>query len=188
MTTEISTLLAAAAARTLPVVRGTRDDQLSATTPCAEFQVRDLLNHLCQVVVNFQALAARQPADFSSTPDVLTDGWRDRFATETDKLIEAWSDPAALEGVSPGMGMPQPMVGNMVLVDLVVHGWDLAMATGQDYDPDPATVATLLPFVEFLAPQGRQMGVFADEVPPPPGADDFTRLLALAGRRVPAPA
>ena len=188
MTTEISTLLARAAARTLPIVRGTRDDQLAAATPCAEFQVRDLLNHLYQVVVNFQTLATRQPADFSTTPDVLTDGWRDRFAAETDRLIEAWSDPAALEGVSPSMGMPQPMVGNLVLVDLVVHGWDLAQGTGQSYEPDPATVRALLPFVEMLAPQGRQFGVFGEEVPAPAGADDFTRLLAIAGRRVPAPA
>ena len=186
MTTEISTLLAAAAERTLPVVRGIRDDQLGGPTPCAEFQVRDLLNHLHQVVVNFQVLAAREQPDFSTTPDVLTGDWRARFAEETDRLVEAWSDPAALEGVSPGMGMPQALVGNLALVDLTVHGWDLAQATGQAYEPVPAAVTALLPFAEQMAPQARRMGVFGDEAPPPSGAGDFARLLGVTGRRAPA--
>ncbi|MGK5684435.1 TIGR03086 family metal-binding protein [Actinoplanes sp. URMC 104] len=182
MTTEISTLMAAAAERTVPVVRGIRDDQLGEETPCAEFRVRDLLNHLFQVVVNFQALARREQPDFSTTPDVLTDGWRDRFADETQRLVAAWSDPAALEGVSPGMGLPQPVVGNLVLVDLTVHGWDLATATGQPYRPDDAAVKILLPVIEQLAPNGRKMGVFGAEVEAAADADDFVRLLAISGR------
>ncbi|XVV14753.1 TIGR03086 family metal-binding protein [Actinoplanes sp. CA-131856] len=182
MTTEISTLLAAAADRTLPVIREVRDGQLDEPTPCAEFRVRDLLNHLFQVVVNFQALAVREQPDFSTTPDVLTGDWRQRFADETATLIEAWSDPAALEGNSPGMGLPQAVVGNLVLVDLTVHGWDLAQATGQSYEPDPAAVKVLAPVIAQMAPQGRKMGVFGDEVAPPEGASDFVRLLAVSGR------
>ncbi|MEU8821031.1 TIGR03086 family metal-binding protein [Actinoplanes sp. NPDC048796] len=182
MTTEISTLLAAAAERTLPVIREVRDDQLDEPTPCAEFRVRDLLNHLFQVVVNFQALAVREQPDFSTTPDVITGDWRRRFTDETATLIKAWSDPAALEGNSPGMGLPQPVVGNLVLVDLTVHGWDLAQATGQSYEPDPAAVKVLSPVIAQMAPQARQMGVFEDEVPVPEGASDFVRLLAISGR------
>ncbi|GAA0465181.1 TIGR03086 family protein [Paractinoplanes deccanensis] len=175
-------MLAAAAERTLPVIRAVRDDQLGLDTPCAEFRVRDLLNHLFQVVVNFQALAVREQPDFSTTPDVLTGDWRQRFADETATLIKAWSDPAALEGVSPGMGLPQAVVGNLVLVDLVVHGWDLAQATGQSYEPDPATVTALAPIIEQMAPQGRQMGVFGAEVAAREDATDFERMLAVSGR------
>lgn len=182
MATKISELLAATVPGTLPVIRGVDDAQLDAPTPCAEYTVRDLLNHLFQVVVNFQALAARQPADFSSTPDRVTPGWRDRFTDETARLIEAWADPAALEGVSPGMGLPQPVVGGMVLLDLTVHAWDLARASGQEFTPDPAAVGELSALAEQLAPQARQMGVFGEAVPVPPDAGDFDRLLGLTGR------
>jgi uncharacterized protein (TIGR03086 family) len=182
MTTEISTLLAAAAERTVPIVRGVRDDQLDDPTPCDKFQVRELLDHLFQVVVAFQGAARREPLDMSSTLDFPVEGWRDRFAAETERMIAAWSDPAALEGVSPGMGMPQPLVGNLALVDLTVHGWDLATATGQPYRPADAAVDHLYPFIEQMAPTGRQMGVFGDEVPAPEDAGLFERLLAVSGR------
>src|SRR3982751_6047582 len=126
MTTRISDLMTAAAERTVPVVRGIDDRQLSDPTPCAEFQVRDLVNHLFQVVVNFQALATKQGADFDAKPDFLSGDWRNRFADETRKLVDAWADPAAIEGTSPRMGLPQAAVANLVLVDLTVHGWDIS--------------------------------------------------------------
>ncbi|MFC4068410.1 maleylpyruvate isomerase N-terminal domain-containing protein [Actinoplanes subglobosus] len=62
------------------LVAGVRDEQLSQATPCAEFQVRDLLNHLFQVVRNFQLVAARREVDWSVTPQALTGGWREGFA------------------------------------------------------------------------------------------------------------
>jgi uncharacterized protein (TIGR03086 family) len=185
MTTRTSELLTAAAERTIPVVSGIDDKQLLDATPCTDFTVSDLVNHLFQVVVNFQALAAKQAADFATTPDFVHGDWRERFATETRKLIEAWSDPAALEGNSPGMGFPQQVVGGMVLLDLTVHGWDLAQGTGQPYDADPAVVATLHPMAEQMAPTAREMGVFAEVTDFPPDADDFTRLLAVTGRKQP---
>ena len=83
MTTRISELLAAAAERAVAVVDGIEDDQLLNPTPCTEYQVRDLVNHLFQGVVNFQALAAKQPVDWAATPDFLEGDWRSRFAEET---------------------------------------------------------------------------------------------------------
>ncbi|MBU2665846.1 TIGR03086 family protein [Actinoplanes bogorensis] len=175
--------MAAAAGQTAPIVRGVRDEQLGDATPCAEFQVRDLLNHLFKVVHSMQGAARREEVDMSDTPDALTGDWRDRFAAETESLIAAWSDPAALEGNSPGMGLPQPMVGNLALADLTIHGWDLATATGQPYEPDAGAVRALLPFMEQMAPTGRKMGAFhSDVVEAPAGADDFERLLAFSGR------
>jgi len=165
------------------VVRGIDDEQLSEPTPCTEFQVRDLLNHLFLVVVNFQALATKQQVDFDTKPDFLTGDWRARFADETRKLVEAWSDPAALEGTSPRMGLPQAAVANLVLVDLTVHGWDLSRGTGQAYAPSPEVVAAVTPFTEQMAPLGRQRGTFGEMTEFPPDADEFTRLLSLTGRK-----
>ncbi|MEU4236449.1 TIGR03086 family metal-binding protein [Actinoplanes sp. NPDC026619] len=183
MTTRISELLAAAAERTVPVVQGIDDKQLFDATPCTDFNVSDLVNHLFQVVTNFQVLATKGAPDFSSAPDFVRADWRERFAIETRTLIEAWSDPAAHEGNSPGMGFPQQVVGGMALLDLTVHGWDLAQGTGQPYRPDDAAVASLRPLAEQMAPKAREMGVFAAMTAFPPDADDFTRLLALTGRK-----
>nr|WP_296071236.1 TIGR03086 family metal-binding protein [uncultured Actinoplanes sp.] len=183
MATQIGTMLAAAAAQTVPVVRGIRDDQLGHPTPCDDFQVRDLFNHLYQVVVNFQELAARKQPDFATTPDELSGDWRSRFAEQAGRLVEAWSDPDALEGVSPAMGMPQETVGQLILLDLTVHGWDLARATGQRYTPDQAAVRLLTPLAERMGPQAREMGVFGAPVEVAETAGAFERLLALTGRR-----
>ncbi|MER7455524.1 TIGR03086 family metal-binding protein [Micromonospora sp. NPDC126480] len=182
MATKTSDLLAAAAPRTVAVVRGIADDQFDLPTPCSEYAVRDLMNHLFQVVVNFQQLAAKRPAEWADKPDFLNDGWRDRFEAETRRLIDAWADPASLEGVSPGMGLPQATVGGMVLLDLTVHGWDLAVATGQPYQPAPEAVRALHELVEQLGPNARKMGVFAEAVPARADLPDLDRLLAGTGR------
>ncbi|OZV80210.1 TIGR03086 family protein [Micromonospora echinospora] len=182
MATKTSDLLTAAAPETVAVVRGISDDQLDRPTPCQEYAVRDLLGHLFQVVVNFQGLAARRPVDWSEQPDFLTGDWRDRFAVETGRVIGAWSEPSALKGVSPGMGMPQEVVGGMLLLDLTVHGWDLARSTGQPYRADPAVVAELLDLAARLAPTARERGVFGAVVEPADTGDDLDRLLCLTGR------
>lgn len=91
---SISELLAATTERALPVLRGVTEDALTAPTPCPEYDVRALINHLLQVVVNFQALAAKQGTDFSTTPDRTAEGdWREIFADETTRLVKAWAEP-----------------------------------------------------------------------------------------------
>ncbi|MEU8161407.1 TIGR03086 family metal-binding protein [Micromonospora parva] len=186
MSTQTSDLLAAAAPATIGVVRGISDDQLDLPTPCQDYLVRDLLNHLFQVVINFQDLAEKRQVEWAEKPDHLADGWRDRFEVETGRLIAAWSKPSTLEGVSPGMGMPQSVVGGMALLDLIVHGWDLAVATGQPYHPAPEAVAELHALVEQLGPTARKMGVFADPVPPATPTEtptsDLAHLLTQTGR------
>ncbi|RAJ60449.1 uncharacterized protein (TIGR03086 family) [Streptomyces sp. Amel2xB2] len=184
MTNEISGLLEGAARRARPVVRGVRDDQLGGPTPCSEYDVRALLDHLLHVVVGFQALAAKGTADFTATPSYVNaeSDWRTRFEEETARLVEAWSAPGALEGTSQGMGMPQRTVGGMVLGDLTVHAWDLARATGQDFAPYEPSLPELVEGWRQLAPTGRKMGVFGEPVPVPEGASAFDELLALSGR------
>ncbi|MFI8425607.1 TIGR03086 family metal-binding protein [Streptomyces sp. NPDC085479] len=180
---SLGVLLRAASDRAVPLVAGTDDASLGAPTPCAEYDVRALLNHLFSVVVNFQALAAKEGADFSETPDrVAEPGWRERFAAETGKLVEAWAAPGAEEGTSGAMGLPARTVGSMVLLDLTVHAWDLARATGREFEPDPEVVAGLVDEVEGMAPMARKMNVFGDAVELPPGASTFERLLATTGR------
>lgn len=184
MTKKISDLLDAAAQQTVPVVRGVRDDRLGGPTPCADYTVRDLLNHLIHVVVSFQELAARREVDFGTTPDRLGEGgdWRARFASEADALTAAWAAPGADEGTAGQLELPARTVASMALTDLTIHGWDLARATGQPYTPDPAAVEELFVFAEQMSPMARETKQFGEPVPVPDDAPPFDRLLAATGR------
>lgn len=178
----ISSLLDGARKQAEPVIRNITDDQLDAPTPCAEYTVRDLLNHLLHVVISFQELAAKRLADFSTTPDRLTGDWRTLFATETEELVAAWAAPGADEGTSGQMGLPATTVGRMALLDLTVHAWDLAHATGQDFTPDPDAVTALFELVDQMGPTAREMNVFAAPADVPADAEPFQKLLAATGR------
>ena len=168
--------------RAVPVVRGLDDGRLADVTPCGEYDVRALLNHLFLVIDNFRVLAAKGSTDFSRTQDVVTGDWRGRFEDETALLVKAWGRPGAEEGEAGGTAMPARTVGFMVLGDLTVHAWDLARATGQDFGPDPVVVTELEPGLAAMAPQARQMKVFGEPFAVAPGATAFERLLALTGR------
>ncbi|WP_229074890.1 TIGR03086 family metal-binding protein [Actinoplanes sp. DH11] len=182
MSTEISELIDAEAPAATGLVRGVRDDQLDAPTPCTDYRVRDLLNHLLQVTGNFADLAARKEVDWSPGPDRLRGDWRAAFGADLRALSAAWGDPAVLEGVSPGMGLPQRTVGLMLVTDLLVHGWDLSVATGQGFDVPPAVLAAGREFLDEMGDMGRKMGAFGPEVAAPAGAGAFARLLARTGR------
>ncbi|GAA2247299.1 hypothetical protein GCM10010145_13020 [Streptomyces ruber] len=181
---SISELLEAASARAVPVVRGVPDERLGGPTPCAEYSVRELVGHLTHVVVGFQAYAAKGEADFAVTPDYVGEdpGWRERFAAEAGRLVEAWAAPGAEEGTAGRTGLPARTLGHMVLLDLLVHAWDLAVATGQDFEPDPSVVELLTPVVEQMAPTAREWKAFGAPAPVPDGATAFERLLATTGR------
>ncbi|MFE4796033.1 TIGR03086 family metal-binding protein [Streptomyces sp. NPDC056708] len=179
---KISELLEAAAGRAVPVMHGIDDNSLGDPTPCAEYDVRALVNHLFQVVVNFQALAAREQADFGEVPDAVTGDWRARFGEETAKLVAAWAVPGADEGTAGSMGLPARTVGNMVLGDLTVHAWDLARATGQEFVPDESVLSEIGPGLAAMAPMARGAKVFGEPHPVPDGASPFEQVLALTGR------
>ncbi|MFC9269237.1 TIGR03086 family metal-binding protein [Streptomyces zhihengii] len=186
MTNTLSDLLERAAGHTVHVVRGITDDQLAGPTPCAEYDVRAVVDHLFQVVVNFQRLAAKKDADFSDLPRFVGHGdWRADFGAQARALTEAWAVPGADEGTTGAMDMPAALVGRMALGDLVVHGWDLARATEQPYAPDPLAVTEATTAFSQLAPKARSMGMFGEERPLPGGeaeVSDLDRLLALTGR------
>lgn len=96
----------------------------------------------------------------------------------------AWAEPGAWDGTTY-MGktaMPAAMVAGMLLGELVCHGWDLAVATGQPYRCDEAAVAVAHDVTAQVAEQGRSMKVFTDPVAVPESAPPLHRLLALTGR------
>ncbi|WP_117209929.1 TIGR03086 family metal-binding protein [Allorhizocola rhizosphaerae] len=183
MTTSTSRLLHQAATAGVPIVQGIDESQFDRGTPCAEFTVRELINHLFHVIIGFQSLAVKQTFDFSTTPGYVRAGdWRARFEHETAILVKAWAEPSALDGVSPGMGLPQETVGALAVLDLTIHVWDLARATDREYEAAPEITARLSALAEQMGPTARQWKILADVVPVPPTASPFERLLGLTGR------
>ncbi|MFF5208255.1 TIGR03086 family metal-binding protein [Streptosporangium sp. NPDC000396] len=168
-------MLSRAVARTVTVVREIRDDQLDLPTPCADFDVRALLGHMSWVAAMFAALARKEQPPPQDDDHAAFEG---RVAG----MLAAWSDPEVFEGVNPTMGLPMTTVFQMGLGDVVIHGWDLARATGQDYEVDTEIGEVMAAFVGEMAPQARQMDVFQQEVAVPEDASPFERALGLSGR------
>ena len=177
-----------AADRTARIVAGIGDDQLALPSPCG-VAVGDLVDHLGMFARNFAAVAAKQLDEATSTPPPAFDArhlevdWRERRLGELDALAAAWSADEAWSGSTwvGGMHLPASSVGVIALDELVVHGWDLAVATGQGYEVPPAEVDAAFAFVStFEAPRdGKFFGPVVDVAGDAPA---FDRLLGLTGR------
>jgi uncharacterized protein (TIGR03086 family) len=76
----------------------------------------------------------------------------------------------------------EDLVAMTGLMDLLVHAWDLARATGQDETLDPAEVSAFLAGLEPWDAALRASGHYGPRVPVPDDADEQTRLLAFTGR------
>jgi uncharacterized protein (TIGR03086 family) len=168
-------MMTQAAERTAALTAKARENQLELPTPCSEFNVKALISHLEWVADLFTSLAAKGP--MAEQREYAGD-----FPERVRRMLAAWEPRHAWEGDSPAMGLPMPAVATMALFDLVVHGWDLARATGAPFRADPEAVKVLLEFAEQMAPMGRQQGIFAEPVSVGRDATEFDRLLGLVGR------
>ena len=178
--------------RLAALVQGVRDDQLTGRTPCPDYSVADLLDHVGGLAVVFAASARkdREVAGTAASPDGdrLEDGWRDRIAAQLTEMGEAWQDPAAYDGVTMAgpVELPGDQAALVALDEVTVHAWDLAVATGQPYDADPAAVAACRGFVAtFEPPPGGAAddgGLFGPPVPVADDAPELDRLIGATGR------
>jgi uncharacterized protein (TIGR03086 family) len=182
---RLNLLVARAATETANVIQGVKPDQFGAPTPCRDWDVRTLANHLLQVI-RALSLAGRGEAVPSELweSDLMSDEWAGRFDDEARQAVTAWADPAAFEGtIELGSAeMPATLVATMLASDLVIHGWDLARATGQEYRCDGDTAELARQFVADTGDQGRAMGIFAEPVPVATGASTLDQVLGLSGR------
>lgn len=175
--------------RLLSVAGGVTDAQLTARTPCEARTVGQLLGHLVGLTVAFRAAADKELGPLTDTaPDddgwpEAPPGWRDALAHQVPALVSAWRDPAAWEGMTRAGGVDLPgEVGGLVALDeIVLHGWDLARATGQSYDCDDATAEVCMQFVGGFD-EGGTPGLFGPSVAVPDDAPAFERVLARSGR------
>ena len=150
--------------------------KLNRPTPCDEWDVRTLLNHMLDTQRYFTGAARGEEVSPPSAapPDLLGDNPTATFEQSRSDLIQAFSEPGAIEKTGPALGI--------ACADQLLHGWDLARATGQD-----ATMPEGLPAVAYDMINGRfsdeqRRGVFKPAVAVAPDASAQDKLLAYTGR------
>lgn len=170
---------------------GVDDDELTAPTPCDDWTVAALLDHLMGQSYSF-AQAARKRDDIPGadgpppepSAQHLSRHWRSLLPVLLEDLSSAWKDPAAWTGTATAGGatMPATALGTVAMNELIMHSWDLARATGQDYAADPRILEVL---VEFLGqgPAEGAPGQFGPTVPLEAEDTLLEQALCLAGRR-----
>lgn len=180
--------IARAAAPLIEIIRNIKPNELDAQTPCTEYDVRKLINHLLFWGPSLEGAARKEtvppPAEAESELD-LTDGWAAKLETQIERMVTAWSAPAAWDGVTRmggPMELPASLIGGMVVTELAVHGWDLARATGQRPTWDDELVEYVHQELVKTAAQGREMGVYGPEVAVSPSASTLDRAICLTGR------
>ncbi|MBQ0967023.1 TIGR03086 family protein [Streptomyces tendae] len=169
---------------------GVRDDRLADPTPCPDLAVRNLLGHLTGLAVAFRDAARKDlgpttdTSPEASVPDIGP-GWREELAKVLGELADAWREPDAWTGMTRagGIDLPGAVAGAVVADELVIHGWDLARATGQEYVPDPAALQAAYGLLAAAAEESdRDAGMFGTVVPVPADAPLLERAVGLSGR------
>jgi uncharacterized protein (TIGR03086 family) len=168
------------------------EDELTKPTPCPAYTVGDLIDHIGGCALGFTAAAEKDTQRYgdqgpSGDASRLTDDWRARIPRDLGTLAAAWRKPDAWEGMTriAGMDAPGEMVALTAADEIVVHGWDLARATGQPYDAEPELVEAAGNFLGYFASPDAPAGddvAFGPSRPAPERASPLERVLALAGR------
>jgi uncharacterized protein (TIGR03086 family) len=159
--------------------------QLYTSTPCSEFTVHDVLDHMIVLGGSFaysfrgeQAPEIHAPAAYGWVPAA-------EFRKAMDDLLDAVKYPGAMERtISVPVGeMPGSTLARFVAFDGLIHGWDLASSTGLDYDLPPAVIAAVDEFARgALTSQMRDGDTFKEPTVPPADASPIERLVAFSGR------
>lgn len=182
-----------ATSRMAELVRAVTDGQLGTVTPC-DCTVGELLDHIQNLAAAFTAAATTTDdpalAGPAPTPDAsrLGTDWRKRIPALLFGLSAAWSEHSVWEGNTKvgGLEMPAEAAGIVALDEVILHSWDLAVASGQCYKPPADLTERLVPFLEHMAEPAMKPareGLFGPVVPIDDRAPLFERVLALAGRR-----
>ena len=148
---------------------GITDDDLRSPTPCDDWTVGDLLDHIVEVTRALTQAAQKlteAPGTAAPMPPPsatrLPTHWRGRLPVLLEDLATAWKNPSAWTGSAQygGTAMPAVAAGTEAANELTMHGWDLARATGQDFATDPRILEALIEFLSspkalgFSAPSG----------------------------------
>lgn len=169
------------------MVDGIEPQQLNNATPCAKFNVQDVLNHMIVLGSTFAySFRGEEPPEITA-PDTEGHVPAAEFRKTMDDLLDAVNSPGAMERTidAPVGEMPGETFARLVAFDGLVHGWDLSRATGSDYRLPTAAIAAVDEFAHAaLTPAMRDGETFKDATTPPADAGPIERIAAFSGRTV----
>jgi uncharacterized protein (TIGR03086 family) len=177
-----------AAGRMAGLVRAVDDADLARVTPCAEYSVAALLDHIDGFVGAFTAAGTKtqDPSEGPPPPgsaDHLRADWRTALPEGLTALVAAWQPDDAYTGTvrAGAFEMPADSVAVVAIEELVVHGWDLARALDRPYESTPAELAVIDDFFGRFGPEQRG-SAYGPERPAGAGAPPLDRAVARSGR------
>ena len=165
---------------------GVRAEQLTDPTPCPQFDVRALLGHLASTIARGRVVG--EGGDVHTVPECLSspgDEWSSTLADVTKRYWEVWSDDALLDTpvTAPWGTFPGRAAVLVSLNEVLVHGWDLAAATGQNTEADPRLAQAAYEVMQRVLPATPREGLpFGPVVDPAPDAGPTERLANWCGR------
>lgn len=161
-------------------IAGVPDGAWDDPTPCAGWSVRELVTHVVDSQGLFLGLVGREKPEVDVAADP-SGAWQDTSAAVQADLDDPDRAGVEFEGFF-GTQTFAAAVDRFVNMDLVVHGWDLAHATGQDDAIDAEDLARVDAGARAFGDALRGPGVFGDAIEVPGDADEQTRVLAFLGR------
>lgn len=171
------------------IVEGVNEKQLDDPTPCSDWDVRTLLNHMIGANFMFAKTAAGEEMDFSqSPPDFTTDDFKTTYQHSAKAAVEAFRAPGTMERTMtlPIGEVPGELAVGVALLEAVTHGWDLARATKQDSRIDDDLATMMLAAVQAsFDPKFREgpNRIFGPEVKVGEDATPGDKLMAFLGRK-----
>jgi uncharacterized protein (TIGR03086 family) len=165
-------------------------EQWTAPTPCAGWDVATVVNHVVGGMRLYTAELTGIPADGAHEDDWLGNDPLAAYGDAAARVLVAWRSPGAEQRtVDLSFGtVPAPMAAIVQLAEIVVHGLDLAVATGNEHLVDQAQAERLLAMMTRMGiDRFRAPGIFGPERSARPDAPAHLRLLAFLGRAVDVP-
>lgn len=171
------------------VIAAVQPGQLSLPSPCGEWVVREVINHLVSGQLFFAhsiTTGTFDRASFDRDRDYLGTDPAAAFTSSARDLRGHFAAEGFLRRTVPTLFGPQPgvVLVEMRIIELLVHGWDIARATGQPTDLAPDVVEGAIEGFRRMRASAPPGGPFGPETPAPPNATAADRLAALAGRHV----
>jgi uncharacterized protein (TIGR03086 family) len=184
--------LGPAAERLSDLLAGIDDSQLAAPTPCPKYTLGDLIEHVGGLAQAFTAAAGKNLGPMTTQAprgdsSRLPTDWRTRIPLDLKACAEAWRDSAAWTGMTRagGVDLPGEICGLVALDEITIHGWDVAVSSGQPFAADQQTLAAVQGFLAGFSVPGTedQRGdIFGPVVEVEDDAPLQDRVIGLAGR------
>jgi uncharacterized protein (TIGR03086 family) len=152
-------------------------DQLDAPTPCDDWDVQTLLNHMVETQQYFVRSARGEEASPPSPEppdDLIGDDAASAYERGREATIQTFSEDGVIERTGPTLGI--------YFSDTLLHGWDVAKATGQDTTMPPGLAQAAYEVMHGAFTEDQRTGVFKPEIEVDDDASAQEKLLAYTGR------